>query len=94
MVIVKRAVGAGAFVLIGLLLFAVALFMIGDRRMLFERRFTVYSRVSTARRSSSRRTPVRVAGAGAGEVVDIRAARQAVRKVPGEVGGARRHSIR
>jgi len=32
-----RAVGAGAFVVIGLLLFAVALFLIGDRRMLFER---------------------------------------------------------
>jgi hypothetical protein len=31
----SRAVGAGAFVLIGLLLFAVGLFMIGERRMLF-----------------------------------------------------------
>ena len=31
----SKAVGAGAFVVIGLLLFAVALFMIGQRRMLF-----------------------------------------------------------
>ena len=70
MVIAKRAVGAGAFVLIGLLLFAVALFMIGDRRMLFERRFTVYTELSRLGELEPG-TPVRVAGAGAGEVVDI-----------------------
>jgi len=69
-VIAKRAVGAGAFVLIGLLLFAVALFMIGDRRMLFERRFTVYTELSRLGELEPG-APVRVAGAGAGEVVDI-----------------------
>jgi phospholipid/cholesterol/gamma-HCH transport system substrate-binding protein len=66
----KRAIGAGAFVLIGLLLFAVALFMIGDRRMLFERRFTVYADLSRLG-DLEPGAPVRVAGAGAGEVVDI-----------------------
>jgi phospholipid/cholesterol/gamma-HCH transport system substrate-binding protein len=69
-VISKRAVGAGAFVLIGLLLFAVALFMIGERRMLFERRFTVYTELSRLGELEPG-TPVRVAGAGAGEVVDV-----------------------
>ena len=66
----KRAVGAGAFVLIGLLLFAVALFMIGERRMVFERRFTVYAEFSRLGELEPG-TLVRVAGAGAGEVVDI-----------------------
>jgi phospholipid/cholesterol/gamma-HCH transport system substrate-binding protein len=69
-VISKRAVGAGAFVLIGLLLFAVALFMIGERRMLFERRFTLYAEFSRLGELEPG-APVRVAGAGAGEVVDI-----------------------
>jgi phospholipid/cholesterol/gamma-HCH transport system substrate-binding protein len=69
-VISKRAVGAGAFVLTGLLLFAVALFMIGERRMLFERRFTVYTEFSRLGELEPG-APVRVAGAGAGEVVDI-----------------------
>jgi len=69
-VIAKKAVGAGAFLLIGLLLFAVALFMIGDRRMLFERRFTVYTELSRLGQLEVG-APVRVAGAGAGEVVDI-----------------------
>ena len=68
--IAKRAVGAGAFVLIGLLLFAVALFMIGDRRMLFERRFTVYTELSRLGQLEPG-APVRVAGAGAGEVIAI-----------------------
>jgi phospholipid/cholesterol/gamma-HCH transport system substrate-binding protein len=66
----SRAVGAGAFVVIGLLLFAVALFLIGDRRMLFERRFTVYTEFS---RLGDLETgaPVKVAGVEAGEVSDI-----------------------
>src|SRR5258705_2125799 len=66
----SKAVGAGAFVVIGLLLFAVALFMIGERRMLFERRFTVYTELSRLGELEPG-TLVRVAGAGAGEVVDI-----------------------
>ncbi len=66
----SKAVGAGAFVVIGLLLFAVGLFLIGDRRMLFEKRFTVYTELS---RLGDLETgaPVRVAGAEAGEVTDI-----------------------
>ena len=65
-----RAVGAGAFVVIGLLLFAVVLFMIGERRMLFERRFTVYTEFSRLGELATG-APVRVAGADAGEVTDI-----------------------
>jgi phospholipid/cholesterol/gamma-HCH transport system substrate-binding protein len=66
----SKAVGAGAFVVIGLLLFAVALFMIGDRRMLFERRFTVYTEFARLGDLEAG-APVRVAGAEAGEVTDI-----------------------
>ena len=66
----SKAVGAGAFVVIGLLLFAVALFMIGERRMLFERRFTVYTEFSRLGELETG-APVRVAGADAGEVTDI-----------------------
>jgi phospholipid/cholesterol/gamma-HCH transport system substrate-binding protein len=66
----SRAVGAGAFVVIGLLLFAVGLFMIGERRMLFEKRFPVYtefSRLGELQVGSI----VRVAGANAGEITEI-----------------------
>ena len=66
----SRAVGAGVFVLIGVSLFAVALFMIGDRRMLFERRFTVYTEFSRLGELGNG-APVRVAGAEAGEVTGI-----------------------
>jgi phospholipid/cholesterol/gamma-HCH transport system substrate-binding protein len=66
----SKAVGAGAFVVIGLLLFVVALFMIGERRMLFERRFTVYAEFSRLGELEVG-APVSVAGAKAGEVVDI-----------------------
>ncbi|MBI1874683.1 MAG: MCE family protein [Acidobacteria bacterium] len=65
-----RAIGTGAFILIGLLLFAVALFMIGERRMLFAKKFEVYaefSRLSGLQQGA----PVRVAGMMAGEVKDI-----------------------
>ena len=66
----SKAVGAGAFLVIGLLLFAVALFLIGDRRMLFDRRFTVYTEFSRLGELEVG-TPVSVAGAKGGEVVDI-----------------------
>ena len=39
----SKVVGAGAFVIIGVLLFTAALFMIGERRMLFEDRFELYT---------------------------------------------------
>jgi phospholipid/cholesterol/gamma-HCH transport system substrate-binding protein len=66
----SKAVGAGAFVVIGLLLFAVGLFMIGERRLLFDRRFTVYTEFSRLGELEVG-APVSVAGAKAGEVVDI-----------------------
>ncbi len=66
----SRAVGTGAFVVIGLLLFAVGLFMIGERRMLFERRFPVYTEFKRLGEIETGMT-VRVAGANAGEVTDI-----------------------
>jgi phospholipid/cholesterol/gamma-HCH transport system substrate-binding protein len=65
-----RAVGAGAFVIIGLLLFACGLFLIGDRRMLFERRFALYTEFSQLGELEVG-SDVRVAGANAGEVADI-----------------------
>ena len=66
----SKAVGAGAFVVIGLLLFAVGLFMIGERRMLFERSFTVYTEFSRLGELETGAL-VRVAGADAGEVTEI-----------------------
>lgn len=65
-----RAIGTGAFVLGGLLLFAVALFMIGERRMLFSQKFEVYTefaRVSGLQPGA----PVHVAGMLGGEVREI-----------------------
>jgi phospholipid/cholesterol/gamma-HCH transport system substrate-binding protein len=65
-----RLVGAGVFVIIGLLLFAIGLFMIGDRQMAFAHRFTIYAefaRVSGLQPGSI----VRVSGAKAGEVKEI-----------------------
>ena len=66
----SRAVGAGAFVVIGLLLFAVGLFMIGERRMLFEKRFPLYTEFKKLGEVEIGAV-VRVAGANAGEVTDI-----------------------
>src|SRR5688500_13065657 len=66
----SRAVGAGAFIVIGALLFTVALFMIGDRRMLFEDRFVLYTEFATLGQLEIGAV-VRVAGLDAGEVTDI-----------------------
>lgn len=65
-----RVVGAGAFVVIGTALFALALFTIGERRMLFEDRFTVYAEFATLGQLETGAI-VRVAGVNAGEVTDI-----------------------
>lgn len=65
-----RTAIVGAFVLGGLALFAAGLFLIGDRRLLFASQFevtTVFTRVSGLQVG----TPVRVAGLGAGEVLEI-----------------------
>jgi phospholipid/cholesterol/gamma-HCH transport system substrate-binding protein len=63
-------IGVGAFVIGGILLFAVALFMIGQRQMLFEKQFEIYtefSRLSGLQEGS----PIRVNGMAAGEVTHI-----------------------
>jgi phospholipid/cholesterol/gamma-HCH transport system substrate-binding protein len=66
-----RLAGIGAFVLGGLLLFAVGLFLIGDRRGLFREQFELYTEFSRLGGLESGAT-VRVAGMEAGEVVEIR----------------------
>jgi phospholipid/cholesterol/gamma-HCH transport system substrate-binding protein len=66
-----RMIGVGAFVIGGVLLFAIALFMIGERQMLFTKQFEVYTEF--ARLSGLQQgAPVQVSGMGAGEVKDIR----------------------
>src|SRR5215510_5557594 len=66
----SKAVGAGAFVVFGVLLFTLALFMIGERRMLFTKRFPVNAEFSKLGQLEIGAV-VRVAGADAGEVTDI-----------------------
>src|SRR5687767_11706659 len=66
----KRAVGAGVFVLLGVVLFTAALFMIGSRRMLFEQRFPIHTEFSRLGQLEVG-AAVRVAGLDAGEVTDI-----------------------
>jgi len=67
----SKLVGAGAFVNIGILLFTVGLFMIGERRMLFEDRFELYTEFAKLGQLEMGAV-VRVAGMDAGEVTDIR----------------------
>ena len=65
-----RLAGVGVFVLGGLLLFAVGLFMIGDRQMAFAKKFTIY----TEFRKITGLQPgaiVRVSGAKAGSITEI-----------------------
>ena len=66
----SKLVGAGAFIAIGLLLFTVGLFMIGERRMLFEDRMVVYTEFAKLGQLEMGAV-VRVAGADAGEVTEI-----------------------
>ena len=66
----NRLAGLGAFVIGGILLFAIGLFLIGERRMLFQKKFTVYTqftRISGLQPGA----PVKVNGMGAGEVETI-----------------------
>jgi phospholipid/cholesterol/gamma-HCH transport system substrate-binding protein len=66
-----RLIGVGAFVIGGILLFAVGLFMIGNRRMLFVDRFQVdaeFAKVTGLQKGGI----VRVSGMDAGEVEAIR----------------------
>jgi phospholipid/cholesterol/gamma-HCH transport system substrate-binding protein len=66
----NKAAAVGAFVIVGVLLFGTGLFLIGDRRMIFEDHFEVYaefSRISGLQNGAT----VRVAGMDAGEVETI-----------------------
>ena len=65
-----KAVGAGAFIAIGAVLFTAVLFMIGSRRMLFEQRFPVYTEYAKLGQLQVGAV-VRVAGMNAGEVTEI-----------------------
>jgi phospholipid/cholesterol/gamma-HCH transport system substrate-binding protein len=67
----SRPAVVGAFVLGGLLLFAVGLFLIGDRRMLFTDTFQVYAEFAEIA-ALDNGAKVRVAGMDAGEVENIR----------------------
>ena len=65
-----RLAGVGMFVLVGLLLFAVALFMIGERQLAFARKFVIYTEFTTIT-GLQPGAIVRVSGAQAGSVTDI-----------------------
>ena len=65
-----RLVLTGAFVIGGLLLFALGLFMIGERRELFSEKFVVYTEFAKVS-GLQPGAPVKVAGMVAGEVKDI-----------------------
>jgi phospholipid/cholesterol/gamma-HCH transport system substrate-binding protein len=65
-----RLAGIGAFVLGGLLLFGVGLFMIGDRQMAFAKKFTVYTEF-TKITGLQPGAIVRVSGAKAGSITQI-----------------------
>jgi phospholipid/cholesterol/gamma-HCH transport system substrate-binding protein len=66
-----RTALVGAFVVGGLLIFAGGLFMIGDRRLLFADQFEVWTELTRVT-GLQVGTQVRVAGLGAGEVLEIR----------------------
>lgn len=66
----SRLIGVGVFVIGGLALFAAGLFLIGDRRGLFQDNFEVYGEFSTLA-GLENGAKVRVAGLDAGEVVSI-----------------------
>jgi len=65
-----RVVGVGVFVLGGLLLFAVGLFLIGDRQMAFAKKVTVYTEFKKIT-GLQPGAVVRVSGAKAGSITQI-----------------------
>jgi phospholipid/cholesterol/gamma-HCH transport system substrate-binding protein len=81
----NRTAFVGAFVIGGVLLFAVGLFLIGNRRMLFERNFDVYTHFTNIS-GLQNGALVRVAGMEAGEVREI--------EVPGGPSGQFRVRLR
>jgi phospholipid/cholesterol/gamma-HCH transport system substrate-binding protein len=66
----ERLVGVGVFVIVSVLLFAIGLFMIGDRQMAFARKFIVYTQFAKIT-GLQPGAIVRVAGAKAGAVKAI-----------------------
>lgn len=70
----SRVAAVGLFILMAGLLFALGLFMIGDRRALFARDFEIYTEFSRLG-GIQNGAIVRVAGADAGEVEEIRVPR-------------------
>src|SRR3954452_4752153 len=65
-----RLAYVGAFVILGVLLFAIGLFLIGGRRMLFDATFNAYAEFANIN-GLQNGSIVRVAGMDAGEVVQI-----------------------
>jgi len=65
-----RLAGVGAFVIGGLLLFTVGLFMIGDRQMAFAKKFTIYAEFAKIT-GLQPGAIIRVSGAKAGTVKEI-----------------------
>jgi phospholipid/cholesterol/gamma-HCH transport system substrate-binding protein len=66
----SRNFAVGLFVLVGILLFAVGLFMIGDRRKLFSKDFEIYAEFKELG-GLQNGANVKVGGMDAGEVIDI-----------------------
>ncbi len=66
-----RGAWVGAFVIGGVLLFSVGLFLIGDRRLLFSKQFEVHSTFAKVT-GVQVGTRVRLAGLDAGEVLEVR----------------------
>ncbi len=71
----SRNVKAGAFLLSGLLLFALGLFLIGNRQKVFSRGFEVYADFSSVSGLVTG-ADVRVSGLQAGELLEIQVPRQ------------------
>ena len=67
-----RLAGVGIFVLVGVALFAIALFMIGERQLAFAQKFVVYTEFTTIT-GLQPGAIVRVSGAPAGSVTGIEA---------------------
>ena len=65
-----RLAGVGVFVLAGLLLFSIGLFLIGDRQMAFAKKFTVYTEFKKIT-GLQPGAIVRVSGAKAGSITEI-----------------------
>ena len=65
-----RLVGVGVFVVGGVLLFTVGLFMIGDRQMAFSKKVTIYTEFKKVT-GLQPGAVVRVSGAKAGAVTQI-----------------------